>query len=179
MPLVRENCEVCVGPTREACDALFAGIREKSGTVFVEAVDLAMEDDMVGMMELEQQGAQSGEEFSVALRGLGCTLDPARLTMSLLSESMAGVQLAAAEADAEIEAEELARQERIEGLLEMAENLKTDFRTNFARIQEEASTSMQQAKEAFCAEQGWDIKNLGFIERLEVNTHLRSEGFTV
>lgn len=202
MQLIRENCETCVGPTREACDALFAGLRNKTGDFFEEGLDLA-DEDMIGFLALQETAHAAGEDLLRKLSQLDCKLTGQQVTTGLLSEVFTGIELRAgdldeqdrlareahdqrmaeldrrmAELDAEAERLRSARQDRLEGLLvEAKDTLTTTSQQPTADAEEQVHARMAAAAQAYCDERGLDADNLNLADRMDQKAHLRKLGF--
>ena len=110
MQIIRENCFECVGPKRDACDALFEGVRTNVANMCREGAELMLNDSLVGIMELQEKSASQCAETAVALRGLGCTLSDEDARTALLSEYLIAVDLATFE----LEEEDRKEQEKID-----------------------------------------------------------------
>ena len=179
MQVVRQNCESCVGPTREACDDIYARMREKGGRLLTSATVFALEDgdDVIGMMEMQQQTAHESQEMRVEIKALGCTLPDADLQIAAMSEISAGMVLAEPDEEEIIERVQERRDDRLRGFIAEAETLRTEGYALIERVQQEVADAQSLATQEFCEAQGWDPENLGFVERMDLQAHLRSEGY--
>jgi len=171
------NCVGCEGEQLAACNAAMANFRTQiKETTSKVTEDSEAEDeqsfgiDIVGIMEAQQTIQGFASESAVALRGLGCTLSEAEMTVKLQSNAHAEATLLVFETlekleelAAEEEAEEAARIERIENLLAQSKEVVDDARQAMINI--------------WCEGQGVDKDNLTYVDKMQLSVHLKSIGF--
>ena len=180
MQIVRQNCENCEGPTRIACDAIYARMREMGGKLLTEATVFALDggNDVIGLMESQDQIARQGQEMRVEIKSLGCSLSDAELQVAAMSEiSSAGMILAEPNEDEIMERAQERSSDRLRTLVSEAEELASETKRILEDLEQEVVDIQGAAARTYCEEQGWDIDNLGFVERMDLNAYLRSEGY--
>jgi hypothetical protein len=182
-----DRCSGCEGPQYELCNSVRVEFRDNINDVTRGAISGLAFGEIPDIFDMQQQVGQQQAVMISKMAEIGCGLSPPDLITTLQSETAAAATLFVAdvmdEAQAEIDAEDAAREARILALLGQSEVLLRGGRTLLNRLQEDPTERAEReaknratAVSTYCEQQGWDSKSLDFSQRLDLRMHLKSIG---
>jgi hypothetical protein len=170
----RPECDACIGEQREACGAVFSSVRDQIGQAFLEIVQSDEPDNPILLMEHQDKSKEIGLTAKEKLTELGCKLNPVSLSQAMLSEVSAAVTIGIGDL---IEAEEAAEEQRLKDLIEQSSALAKEARELINKTVAEVQDEEEAESMRFCEQQGSDLENLDFAQKMDLRYHLRKEGY--